>query len=115
MGDDMEFRVRVTQEPSGSPESGTWSPEIETFKDPEHVARASEQETPMSVTKVSLLDVTSRAAKKGGTVFSVTPDVHDRKPVFVVLVASKGKVQELAYDLMTGAETKPSKVPSGER
>ncbi len=36
-----------------------------------------------------------KAAKRGGTVFSVTPDVRARKPVFVALVANKGKVQEL--------------------
>jgi hypothetical protein len=69
----------------------------------------------MSVTKVSLLDVASKAAKKGGTVFSVTPEVRGRKPVFVVLVANKGKVQELTYDLMTGAEAKPSKAQVGAR
>ena len=97
------------QELSGSPESDSWKPETETFKDPEHVARASEQATLMSLTRVSLLDVAAKAAKRGGTVFSVTPDVRGRKPVFVVLVANKGKIQELTYDLMTGTEAKPSK------
>lgn len=113
LGTDAEHNA--LQELSGSPESDTWKPEIETFKDPEHVARASEQETLMSLTRVSLLDVARKAGKRGGIVFSVTPVVRGRKPVFVVLVANKGKVQEMIYDLMTGAEAKPSKSSSSAR
>ncbi len=112
LGADAEHNT--LQELSGSPESGTWRPETETFKDPEHVARASEQETLMSLTRLSLLDIAGKAAKRG-TVVSVTPDVRGRKPVFVVLVASKGKVQELAYDLTTGAEAKPPKASASAR
>lgn len=113
LGTDAEHNA--LQELSGSPESDTWKPEIETFKDPEHVARASEQETLMSLTRVSLLDVARKAGKRGGIVFSVTPVVRGRKPVFVVLVANKGKVQEMIYDLMTGAEAKPSRSSSSAR
>jgi hypothetical protein len=113
LGTDAEHNT--LQELIGSPESDTWKPETETFKDPEHVARASEQETLMSLTRVSLLDVVAKAAKHGGIVFSVTPDVRGRKPVFVALVANKGKVQELTYDLMTGAEAKPPKTPASVR
>ena len=93
------------QELSGSPESGTWSPEVETFSDPEHVARASGQQTLMSLTRLSLLEVVRKAAQHG-TVFSVTPEVRNRKPVFAVLVASKEKAHEITYDLVTGAEAK---------
>lgn len=113
LGTDAEHNA--LQELSGSPESDTWKPEIETFKDPEHVARASEQETLMSLTRVSLLDVAGKAGKRGGIVFSVTPVVRGRKPVFVVLVANKGKVREMIYDLMTGAEAKPSRSSSSAR
>jgi len=113
LGTDAEHNT--LQEVSGSPEYESWRPETETFKDPEHVARASEQETLMSLTRISLLDVAAKAAKRGGTVFSVTPDVRGRKPVFVVQVANKGKVQELTYDLVSGAETKPSKASVSTR
>lgn len=44
-----------------------------------------------------------------------TPDVRGREPVFVVLVANKGKVRELTSDVMTGAEVKPSKAQVGAR
>ncbi len=95
------------QELSGDPEE-SWKPEVETFQDPGHVARASEQLTLMRLTHVSLLDVAARAAKHGGTVFSVTPSVGHGKPVFVALVAEHGKVRELSFDLMTGVEAKPA-------
>lgn len=113
LGTDAEHNT--LQELSGSPESDTWKPEAETFTDPEHVARASEQVTLMSLTRVSVLDVVAKASKRGGIVFSVTPDVRGRKPVFVVLVANKGKVQEVTYDLMTKAEAKPSKASARAR
>jgi len=63
----------------------------------------------MRATRASLLDVAGKAAKHGGTVVSVAPEVRGGKPVFVVLVANKGKIQQLTYDLVTGAEKKPSK------
>lgn len=113
LGTDAEHNT--LQELSGSPESGSWNPETETFSDREHVARASEQETLISETRVSLLDVAKKAAKRGGTVFSVAPEVRNRKPVFVAMVASKGKVQELDYDLATGAEAKPSRSAASGR
>jgi hypothetical protein len=88
---------------SGSPEGDKWSPEVEVFKDVPHVARASQQLTLMSLTKVSLLDVIKKAEKDHpGTVFSIAPVLHDHKGEFVVLVAAEGKVAEFHYDLMTG-------------
>jgi hypothetical protein len=90
------------QELSGGPEGEGWNPEVETFKDVEHVARASEQLTLMRLTRVSLLAVAMKAAKRGGTVFSVTPTIQRGKPVFVALVADHGKVRELSFDLMSG-------------
>jgi len=90
------------QELGGGPEGESWNPEVETFKDVEHVARASEQLTLMRLARVSLLAVAMKAAKRGGTVFSVTPTVHRGKPVFVALVAEHGKVRELSFDLTSG-------------
>jgi hypothetical protein len=97
----------VLKELSGSPEGDAWSPEVEVFKDVPHVSRSSEQLTLMSLTRFSLLDIISQAEKdQTGTVFSITPVVHARKPFFVVLVANQGKVVRLAYDLMSGNRTK---------
>lgn len=36
------------------------------------------------------------------TVYSVTPRLQARKPVFIVLAAKNGKVTSMAYDLLTG-------------
>ena len=107
LGADAEHNT--LQELSGGPESGSWKPEVETFKDPEHVARASEQLTLMRLTRVSLFDVATRAAKHGGTVFSVTPSTSRGKAVFVARLADHGKVRELSFDLMTGAELKQAR------
>lgn len=101
-GLEADAEDNILQELSGGPEGEGWNPEVETFKDVEHVARASEQLTLMRLTRVSLLDVATKAAKRGGTVFSVTPTVHRGKPVFVALVADHGKVRELSFDLKSG-------------
>jgi hypothetical protein len=97
----------VLKELSGSPESAQWSPEVEVFKDPEHLKRSAEQQTLMALSTFSLLDIIARAEKEQrGRVFSVTLVVRDRKPEFVVLVADRDKVNELAYDIMTGKTVK---------
>ena len=90
----------VLQELSGSPESGTWSPNVEVFKDVPHVARSSEQLTLMALGKGSLADLIDRVAKsQTGTVFSVTPVVRNHKAVAEVLVADKGKVRKVYQPL----------------
>ena len=67
------------------------------------VSRASTQLTIMSLSKLSLLDVIAKAEKdQPGTVYSINPKMQDRKAVFVVLVAAKGKSIELVYDAVTG-------------
>jgi hypothetical protein len=100
LGADAEHNV--LKELAGSPEGGKWSPEVEVFKDVPHVSRASQQLTLMSLTQVSLLDVIKKAEKDHpGTVFSITPVLHDHKGECVVLVGTGGKVAEFRYDLMT--------------
>ncbi len=90
----------VLKELSGSPESAAWNPEVEVFKDPEHLKRAAEQQTLMALSQMSLLDVIAKAQKQQpGTVFSVTPVVVGHQPKFNVLVANNGRVISLAYDL----------------
>ena len=97
----------VLKELSGSPEAAQWSPEVEVFKDAEHLKRSAEQQTLMALSTFSLLDIIARAEKEQrGRVFSITPVVHDRKAEFVVLVADRDKVNELVYDIMTGKAVK---------
>jgi len=97
----------VLQEYAGSPEAAAWKPEVEVFKDVEHVARSAEQLTLMSLGSTSLADFVKKAEKDHpGTVYSVTPVLRDRKAAVVVLVAEKDKSTELVYDLASGAPVK---------
>jgi hypothetical protein len=103
MGLAVDSEHNVLKELAGSPEKTPWTPETEVFKDIPHVARASGQLTLTAIAKHSLLDVASQAQKEhSGTVFSISPAVHAKLPVFVVLVANKGKVTEYMYEAMTG-------------
>lgn len=97
----------VLKELAGSPLEAKWNPKGEVFMDVPHVSRASEQLTLMALTPLSLLDIIKKAEKdQAGTVFSITPVLHDRKGAFVVLVAAQGKVVHLAYDLVKGDKAK---------
>ena len=90
----------VLKEISGSPEAAAWNPEVEVFKNTEHLKRAAEQQTLMALSKLSLLDVIAKAQKQQrATVFSVTPVVIGHQPRLNVLVATNGRVATLAYDL----------------
>jgi hypothetical protein len=100
LGVDSEHNV--LQELSGSPEKAPWVPEAEVFKDVPHVARASEQLTVTALSKHSLLDVVSRAQKAhAGSVVSITPAIHGKRPVYVVGISQKGKLVEYTYDAIT--------------
>jgi len=106
-GFDTDAEHNVLKELAGSPEGEKWSPEVEVFKDPEHLKRSAGQLTLMAISPHSLLDIISRAQKdQQGTVFSITPVVENRKPQFVVLVDAQGKVVELKYNLLTGEPMK---------
>ncbi len=99
----VDSEHNILKELAGSPEKTPWAPEAEIFKDLPHVARASAHLTLTALAKHSLLDIVLHAQKEHpGTVLSVTPALHQRHPVFVVLVAGKGKVSEYAYDAITG-------------
>ncbi|HWP47752.1 MAG TPA: hypothetical protein VNM22_11370 [Candidatus Limnocylindrales bacterium] len=101
LGTDAEHNV--LKELAGSPEEEKWNPEVEVFKDPEHLKRSAQQLTLMAISPHSLLDILHKASKdQQGIVFSITPVVENHKPQFVVLVAAQDKVVELRYDLMTG-------------
>lgn len=99
----LEPEDNVLKELSGSPEQNAWSPEVEVFKDKRHLARASGQLVLVSLSPRSLLEIVNDASKRQvGTVYSITPRLQARKPVFVVLVAKDGRVTSMAYDILTG-------------
>jgi len=101
LGVDPEHNI--LKEFSGSPQQTPWSPEAEVFKDLPHVSRASEHLSLMALAKHSLADYITTAQKQHkGTVFSAIPTVQNHRPVLVVLLADKGKVNEVRYDLETG-------------
>ena len=93
----------VLKEFSGSPEKTPWAPEAEVFKDIPHSVRASGHLTLMALAKHSLADFITMAQKQHkGKVFSAIPEVQNHRPVLVVLIADKDKVNEVRYDLETG-------------
>jgi hypothetical protein len=93
----------VLKEYAASPESKPWNPEVETFKDFEHVARASQQLTLMALSRHSLAQIVKLAQKDHrGTVFSVTPAVANGRAVAVVLIADHGETVQLDYELISG-------------
>ena len=101
-GLEVDSEHNVLKELAGSPEKTPWAPDAEVFKDLPHVARASEHLTVTAIAKHSLHDVVSQAQKDySGTVLSIIPAVQNKRPVFIVLVADKGKVTEYSYDAIT--------------
>jgi hypothetical protein len=102
-GISVDPEKNVLKELSGSPAQDKWTPEVEVFKDVPHVARSSQQLTLMSISRFTLVDIVAKAQKEhGGTVLSVAPMIRDRKPVFGVLMADKGKVTEFHYGVLDG-------------
>lgn len=92
------------KEYNGDSTGAAWKPEVEVFKDAEHLTRSASYATLMSMTKVSLLDIANKAATDGrGAVFEIKPVVENGTPVFAVMVAQNGTPTRLTYDLLTGA------------
>ena len=101
LGKDPEHNV--LKEFSGSPEQTPWSPEAEVFKDIPHVSRASEHLSLMALAHHRLADFITMAQKQNkGVAFSAIPEIKNHRPVLVVLLADKGQVKEVRYDLETG-------------
>lgn len=93
----------VLKELSGSPEQASWAPEVEVFKDAEHVTRASEHLTLMSKSPYSLVDIVNKAQTRApGNAFSITPGMFKGIPVALVELAVKDSVVELLYNLKNG-------------
>jgi hypothetical protein len=101
LGADPEHNV--LKEFAGSPEKTPWMSEAEVFKDIPHVSHASGQLALMALAKHSLTDfITMTQKQHKGMVFSAIPEVQNHRPVLVVLIADKDKVNEIRYDLDTG-------------
>lgn len=103
-GRNVDAEHNTLMELAGDPTKDQWEPKKEVFADKPHIARASMHLTLMQVTKLTLEDVIKKAAaQQPGTVYSVTPAIHNGKPVFDVLVATPdGKSVPLTIDLRTG-------------
>ncbi len=103
-GRDVDAEHNTLMELAGNPTRDQWEPKKEVFEDKPHIARASMHLTLMQVTKLTLEDVIKKAAAHHpGTVYSVTPAIHNGKPVSDVLVATPdGKSVHLTVDLRTG-------------
>ncbi|MBI3723199.1 hypothetical protein HY251_04485 [bacterium] len=99
LGTDPEHNV--LQELSGSPEADKWTPEVEVWKDVEHVSRSSRQHTLMALSSQTLLDILAKAEKKQpGKALSISPVVHDRKGAFAVTIATGADSSvDLVFDL----------------
>jgi uncharacterized membrane protein YkoI len=105
----VDAEHNVLKELSGSP-AEKWAPQTEVFHDVPHVSRSAQQLAVMALSKLSLIDVVKKAEKdQPGTVYSVIPVFHGRRPVFAVRVATGGKSVSLSYDALTGAVVKDGK------
>ena len=93
----------ILKELSGSPQQAAWKPEIEVFKDAEHITRASQQLALMSNSPYSLLEIVNKAQTRApGNAFAIIPGTFKGIPVAVVELAVKESVVELLYNLKNG-------------
>jgi hypothetical protein len=104
-GPNVDAEANVLKEWAGTPDGGQWTPSAETFKDVEHVARASEQLTLMALTSKTLVEIAAKADKEQlGSTYAITPVLRGKKPYFAVQFLNKGKMTEVKYDLFTGSK-----------
>ena len=100
----MDAEHNVLKEHKGDPKQAAWKPEIEVFKDVEHVSRASEYHALMEISPVSIADIAMKAQSQGDKVVSVIPTVAAGKPVFDVTVVKGGKLTHVEYGLLDGKQ-----------
>ena len=104
-GTNVDAEGNVLREWAGTPDGGQWTPVAETFKDVEHVARASEQLTLMALTSKTLVEIAAKADKEQlGSTYSITPVLKGKKAYFEVRFLNKGKMTEVKYDLLSGSK-----------
>jgi len=88
-GLDADAEHNVLMELSGDPTKDHWQPKSAIFEDKGHITRAAMHLTLMQRAKTTLAAVVAKAsAQQPGTVYSVTPAVKDKQPIFEVLVAA---------------------------
>ena len=104
-GTNVNAERNVLKEWAGPPDGGQWAPVAETFRDVEHVARASEQLTLMALTSKTLVEIAAKADKEQlGSAYSIIPVVRGKKAFFQVQFLDKGKMTEVKYDLLSGSK-----------
>jgi hypothetical protein len=89
---------------AGNP-SKAWQPRASAVRDLPLVARAAQQAVLLAISPLSLADMARKAEAKGAP-FTIAPDIRNRRPVFVVIVAAGERVSELAFDALTGEPAK---------
>lgn len=90
-GIEQDAEHNVLAELSGDPTQAAWQPQEEIFTDAKHLTRASYHLTLVQRSKMALADAIAKAlAKQPGQVYSIEPGIHDRSPIFHVLIATSG-------------------------
>lgn len=90
-GIELDAEHNVLTELSGDPTQSEWNPNEEVFADAKHLTRASYHLTLVQRSRMSLAVVIAKAlARQSGQVYSIEPGVHERSPIFHVLIASPG-------------------------
>lgn len=90
-GIELDAEHNVLAELSGDPTQSAWQPKEEVFADTKHLTRASYHLTLVQRSKMNLASVIAKAlAQQPGQVYSVEPAIHERSPIFHVLIATAG-------------------------
>ncbi|HET7541022.1 MAG TPA: hypothetical protein VFK05_14160 [Polyangiaceae bacterium] len=88
-GIELDAEHNVLAELSGDPTQPAWQPKEEVFADAKHLTRASYHLTLVQRSKMTLAAVIAKAlAQQPGQVYSVEPAIHERSPIFHVLIAT---------------------------
>jgi len=102
-GIEPDAEHNVLAELSGDPTQAAWQPKEEVFADVKHITRASYHLTLVQRSKMTLSAVIAKAlAQQPGQVYSVEPAIHDRSPIFHVMIAKAGGGQ-VKVDVESGA------------
>lgn len=90
-GIEPDAEHNVLAELSGDPTSVEWQPKQEVFADGKHLTRASYHLTLVQRSGTTLTAAIAKAlAKQPGRVYSIEPGIHERAPIFHVLIATTG-------------------------
>ncbi len=97
----VDAEHNVLKEHKGNPLASAWKPQVEIFKDVEHVSRAAEYHTLMELSGFSLLDIASKARTEGTPVWAI-PYVLNGKPLFDVGNLKNGQLRHIRYGALDG-------------